>query len=457
MRRGGWIVLLAALAAVAGCIGTARDEVDTQSTQTPDTGAVEEVLAPPSEQALWSDPQLAPHPDFDQPTLTHVPEDAPEWWQPIDERELPDEVEGFEHLSQEGEGWAGDGFAIFGSLAVNPDGEIFDVSDPTSPEVLTTFDTGVNGRQSLIIPYTDGTLVTVIASSSGEYPVWDITDPEDPRLLSTIEVDAPGHTLANPPGTPYIYNANSEGGYPGYAYNPATEEGGKTEFIDLSDPRNPEVVGDWVNGYGCHAISFHMTEDKQRAYCAGVDATQIWDIEDPLDPQVVSTSPMPHNQQPAPGLPILATVSHWVVVNEDASVMAVADETGGGAAPVCDAHVDAGDARASGPFANVWFYDISDEENPELLSWISPSTHVTEEQRPGECTGHIGRMIPDADRDQLVMTFYTGGTMLIDFTNPEDPHIQDRWTGKDSMDSWYYNGYVFVGDRYDGIDVLALE
>jgi hypothetical protein len=105
----------------------------------------------------------------------------------------------------------------------------------------------------------------------------------------------------------------------------------------------------------------------------------------------------------------------------------------------------------------VWFYDITDEENPELISWISPNAHVVNEQRVGECTGHIGRTVPDDDRDLLVMTFYAGGTMLIDFTDPEAPSVESHWTGKDSMDAWYYNGYVFVGDRYEGIDTLTLE
>ena len=82
------LVLLAPLS--AGCI--ASDDVETAA-----LGDVTgEVLATPIEAALWHDPQQFPHPAWNWPTVTNVPAAAPEWWQPIAPRLVPEPIAGFE-------------------------------------------------------------------------------------------------------------------------------------------------------------------------------------------------------------------------------------------------------------------------------------------------------------------------------------------------------------------------
>lgn len=439
-------------AGFTGCIGSS-DPVE----QTAVDPSTDDRLEPTADQALFDDPQHFPHPAFGGPTLTHVPEDAPRWWQPIEPREVPEEITGLEPIGGAGEGGTGDGIAVFGSLVINPSGEVFNISNPEDPQILTELDLEIGARQVVTIPFSDGRLFAAFATASGLIPVWNITDPTDPERTTVIEVPNNGHTIANVPGTQLLYNANAAGSLPAFPFAPTSSSGPVTEIYDLSDPREPELVQTWENGYGCHMVSFHITTEHQRAYCAAVDATQIWDISDPAHPEVVSTTPMPHGVEPAPGEPILATVSHWAVVNRDATVMAVADETGGGAAPMCDAKTSVGDRTVSGPWGNVWFYDITDEEEPELVGWISPSSHVTYEPRPGSCTAHIGRMVPHASQDLLAMSFYAGGLAVIDFTDPSNPSFVAHWTGEDPMDAWFYNGYIVSGDASSGIDVLTLE
>lgn len=420
--------------------------------------AAANLLAPPVEAALWNDPQLFPHPAFGWPTLTHVPADAPAWWQPIPARELPATVKGLEHLANAGEGGTGDGIAVFGRLAVSPGGTVYDLTDPAEPVVLSKMEVQPSGRQATLIPYPDGRLVAAFATGSGYVPLWDVTDPTNPEEITAFKVPSGGHTIALVPGTPILYNANAVGS----RYYPHEASGGQSivqvEIYDLTHPDDPVLVQEWKGAYGCHMVSFYIdaAHEKYRAYCAAVDATQIWDIEDPLAPKVLATVPMPHGRNPAPGYPILAAVSHYVVVNKDATVMGVADEFLGGAGPGCDAYARPMGRTVSGPAGNVYFYDISDERNPVLRGWLNPGAHFTYNNQGLSCTAHIGRMVPQEDRDLAAMSFYGGGLGLIDFTDPANPFFVDTWQQSRPMDVWFHNGYLVAGDAANGIDVLTL-
>lgn len=448
------VTLLTLVAFLAGCL-----EEPSAPKTTPIDEVVSGLLAPPIDAALWNDPQLFPHPAFNWPTITHVPAAAPEWWQPITGRALPDPVKSMKHLATAGSGTTGDGIAVFGGLAVSPGGLIYDITEPAKPVVLFDMDVRPGGRQAVMVPFPDGKLYAAFATGSGNIPVWDITDPKNPSEVHVFKVPSGGHTIAVVPGTPILYNANAVGS----RYYPHEVSGGKSiaqvEIYDLSHPDDPKLVKEWKNGYGCHEISFYLNPaiDKLRAYCAAVDATQIWDITDPRAPVILSTIAMPHGQQGGTGYPILAAVSHWTVVNDDATVMGVADEFLGGAGPGCDAYVRQGGRTVSGPAGNVYFYDIKDEKRPVLKGWVNPGAHFTYNPRPGSCTAHIGRMVPQMKTDLMAMSFYAGGVALIDFTDPASPFIQHAWQQASPMDVWYYNGYLFAGDASHGIDVLTLE
>lgn len=451
-RRPSWPVLAFLLAILGGCAGSpAPGEA---------IGSDPGILATPNAEALWADPQQFPHPAFGWPTITNVPADAPAWWQPIEPRAMPAAIRSLDHLAQAGDGGTGDGIAVFGRLIVTPGGQILDISDPESPQVLSEFDVEPNGRQAIVAAYPDGRLIAAFATGSGDVPIWDITDPTNPEQISTFKVPSGGHTIAFVPGTPILYNANAVGS----RYYPHELSGGSSiaqvEIYDLSDPAFPVLVQEWKNGYGCHEVSFYLNPDlgKLRAYCAAVDATQIWDIADPRDPTVISTIPMPHGQQDVPGYPILAAVSHWTVANRDATVIGVADEFLGGAGPGCDVSYQFEGRTVSGPMGNVFFYDVADESNPRLMGWINPGSHFTYNPDSGaSCTAHIGRIVPDPEADLVAMSFYAGGVGLIDFTDPSNPFFVASWQTEAPMDVWYYNGYLFAGDASNGVDVLAFS
>jgi hypothetical protein len=148
---------------------------------------------------------------------------------------------------------------------------------------------------------------------------------------------------------------------------------------------------------------------------------------------------------------------------------------GGGTAECDGIHTPVKDA--SGPFGNLWFYDIKDEKNPKLLGWFSPPPHTVTDPRPPPpppspnpflvfggwlpgCTAHHGRLVPDPEgkRELVAMAWYGAGVVLVDFSDASDPKLVDEWNpGTNTWEAWYYNGYVFTGDLERGLDVLTLR
>ncbi len=447
-------------AALVGCIGATDDhEAGLEA-------ASVDLLAPPQADALWADPQHYPHPAYNWPTLTHIPEEAPEWWQPIPHRDHPSTIEGIEHLASTGVARTGDGMAVLGKLAVLPGFgaglATYDISDPEDPRLISTFQHELSTREVDLIPYPDGRLIALASAVPDQLLLVDLTDPENPREAAVIDLPSQAHTASIVPGTPILYNANSVGDQPApYDEVLAASTRSQTEIYDLTDPENPTLVKEWDEAPGCHAISFHITDEEQRAYCSAVDVVEIWDIQDPREPETVSQFTMPHTQGPLPAAPSIVTLAHWAIVNEDASILVVADETGWGLAPACDVYVHAEGRTLSGPLGNLWFYDITDETNPILLGWLSPNSAfvdrgpIPEDAFSRICTAHLGQMIPDPGRDLLAMSFYMAGVLIVDFTEPTAPYIVDQWIQDYAMDVHYHQGYLFASGQ--GLDSLTLR
>ena len=472
MRLGLLVGLALVAPFLAGCVNPSA------LTQSSATNGLLKLAS--QEAALWPDHQNEPHPAFGWPTLTHpaTGENVPALWKPIPNAPLPATIKGLSHVAKSPDAVArGAGTALFGSLAVVPGfGErssILDISDPTNPQLLgQTEESNVSHRGAGIIAYPNGTLVALFSTATG-MQAFDITNPAKPTLTADVTLDR-GHKLGVVPGTPIVYNANSRGAnnpdpWPSANVGPAK---GQTEILDFSDPWHPVQVGNFTNGYGCHHIFFWIdaSKDKYRALCAGIQATQIWDIADPKDPKVIVTVPMHHGNPMLPSTSVtfrtpvstparVSSFSHTAMLSEDGKTLIVGDEFQGGGAPAeCDGVPM---APLSGPVGNLWFYDVSDEKSPQLKGWISPPPqNLPEGDVQTGCTAHHGRLVPDPEgkRDLLVMAWYKAGVVLIDFTDPANPWIVDQWNyGTDTWEAWYDNGYVFTGDLKRGLDVLSFK
>jgi hypothetical protein len=430
--------------------------------------------------ALWDDPQNAPHPMFNWPTISHPPtnKSLPPYWAPPPARALPATISAVKHVAR------ADDVPSGGSLVVGPGfgkhSSLVDISDPQNPARVGAFfgpdgraatigyAYGATGHQATeaagigsdrgaaIIAYPSGRLVTVIATS-GEIEVWDITDPEEPNQLPPLRVES-SHKVGVVPGTPIVYNAGTRGG--GSTGN--FEGTDHTEIFDLTDPDNPEFVQNFPNGYSCHHIFFwnNPAQNKFRAVCAGVQVTQIWDTADPRNPKVISTIPVHHGVSALPGTAVSPLIfSHSAGLNRDGTVLYVGDEMGGGGVPPgCVLSVPTPAGNVSTPVGAIWFYDISDETNPILQGWYSATKLPATGSALSTCTAHHGRLVPDPKRDLLAMAFYGNGVILIDFTNPVLPKTVGQFSdGGDTWEAWYHQGYIVTGDLTRGLDILTFE
>lgn len=441
------LVALTTLAALAGCLGD--DNPDGPASAYDFTGAD---ATPPND--------AHPAYNFATDSVLSTAEEAVTGWLKPAQRPLPTPISGLSEVVPTIDGISGaDGIAVFGPLAfVGPRTgplHVVDILDPAHPQVLSVTE-GIPVRDAATILYPDGTLVLVSTAGAGNLTATDVSDPTAPVVLSVFDTPHGNHNLAIVPGTPIVYNSPSSGEY--------------TDIVDYSDPADPVLVRSWHNGAGCHDITWYISqvESKYRGYCAGIEATQIWDITEIFAPRVIKAIPFPGVEHGIPqvgdGLPADSgtvyplSISHLAMVNHDATVLIMGDETGGGGFNQCDFYTEdpLTGATVSGPIGNLWFYDIFSENDPVLVSHISPEAADNPADATGACTAHFGEVIEDTGF--LAMAFYTSGVLLIDFNDLENPAIVDRYVpdGSDFWDVQYHQGYLFTGDIPNGMQVLTL-
>lgn len=399
----------------------------------------------PSLEPLWYDPETAPHPAFDYPTLSHPPagEIKNPWLRPIPAAPLPANIVGLKHVAQVKGAPSGAGMSLIGSIAILPSGSgtrFVDISDPTKPTVIGTSQERSRGSDTIVYP--NGRIVAVVATGGPRIGLIDITNPAAPIDLPAIQTTGT-HKVDVVPGTPIIYNS------------------ARGDIWDASDPEKPVKVQATMPDT-CHRTYFYIEpkEEYYRAICAGYDTTQLWDIKDPAKPTVVVSIPMWHGRTelpPASAAPV--TFSHFAILNRNHKVLVVGDEMGGGAAMACGVNAPVGGRDVSTPTGALWFYDVSNEKSPILKGWLSPSVPWLNSPA-SSCTAHHGRLVPDPQgmRDLLAMGYYGAGVILVDFTDASSPKIIDQFNqGTSVWEAWYYNGYVFTGDGRRGLDAIGFR
>lgn len=316
---------------------------------------------------------------------------------------------------------------------------VVDVSSPSKPAVLGRFpcagnqnDVGALGNGYVVMGmHSSGSSPGCQPVNRGGLRIVDVRDPAAPVQVAWQPIPSGGvHTLTVVGRTGYVY-AN-----PGGLSTRAA--GQTTTIVDVSDPAKPFVAGSFrpPHSLGCHDVN--VNADATRAYCAGSNVTQIWDITDPLKPVVISEIFNP-----------AIFFAHGAVPSDDGDTLVIADEAFG--AHVCD-------PTGRNPTGAFWFYDISDERLPVLRGWISqtglamPALIFT-----AWCTAHNFNMVPG--RDVMVASAYSGGTSVIDFSDPTLPQVI-AWVRPDAADTWssyYYRGHVFTGDLGRGFDVIEVD
>ncbi len=301
---------------------------------------------------------------------------------------------------------------------------VVDLRDPAEPQVVgQTAD--ISARDVALMPQGDRLIVVAAGSGQGMHFV-DVTDPASPVHLSSILGPPTVHNVAVVPGTSIAYNSRSVD-TPGI------------DVVDASDPTAPRHVRTFGD-VTCHDVTFHM--DSQRAFCPGIRETQIWDISDPADPQVVTRIVNP-----------AISIHHWALPAHNGSLLIIGDEFGGStdAAAGCFINEPGPQGTLSDPLGAVWFYDLSGEGPPMPISYVS-AAYPTDHVPPTPCTAHFGEVVPG--QDLLLVGWRAAGVYLIDFADLSAPETVAKVPSPgDVWEARFHGGYVFAGDSERGFEV----
>jgi hypothetical protein len=202
-------------------------------------------------------------------------------------------------------------------------------------------------------------------------------------------------------------------------------------------------IGDRIfNITACHDIAAFIGRGRAVGSCWR--EAIIWDIADPFSPVYLRRIRSDD----------VDTLFHSVTFSWDGKVIALEDEAGGGGENRCkleDGETD--------PQGSIYFYSLSARRL---------GTFKIPREATGICTAHNYNTIPlNNGRRVLVSAWYSGGTSVVDYTNPAKPRELGYYVlnspvngvGPDvqgvSWSSYWYNGWVYDNDIPRGLEVLS--
>ena len=256
--------------------------------------------------------------------------------------------------------------------------------------------------------------------------LFDVRDPKRPRLLDDVGLPEGSHTISKYPGKPIVYAS------PGGLLN----GGGVEQILDISNPRKIKVAATYKpHEVGCHDITWYFNKDEKLAFCPGLSGTQIWDVKDPLAPALIS-----HIANP------IQDFHHYALTTKDGNHLIVSDEN-------FELHDCTTGQSPTGAF---YIYDITNRALPILAGKFSPQRGADPVggAATAVCTSHQFNRIPGTDT--IVSGWYTGGTNVMDFSDPLNPTEIAFWQPENAntWSSYWYRGRIYASDLNRGLDVL---
>ncbi len=286
----------------------------------------------------------------------------------------------------------------------------------------------------------------------------DISNTRAPRQIGFVETECGSHTQTLIPGdkVSHIYVAS----YPLSADTECTEANHPEGEISVVEVPNdapatakvvavPDVLPPTVTPetVGCHDIGVMPQRDLAVASCLG--AWAVLDISDPVNPVTRGVIQNP-----------LIELDHSAQLTWDGKYAVIGDEHAGAAGGGgCS-------TNQQSPVGAMWFYDITDRDNPVLEGSYSlprvPPVDSAEEVERFRCTTHNYAILPMRDgRYVAVSPYYSGGLSIVDFSDPSAPEElgyylpQVEGENPDIWSGYWYRGVVYSNEHASQLGLSA--
>jgi hypothetical protein len=324
---------------------------------------------------------------------------------------------------------------------------IYDVSNPLSPQLAHHEPAAIHMINEQ--PQTNGEILLLSNDGFwGTLDVWDVTDKSDPQRLASMSTPKIDHMWACVLDCAYAYSSHGT-------------------IVDLADPADPQVVGDWTNSVDGNMRNFHdITEVAPGLVLVGSLPVVYLDAgDDPAEPEVLATFE-PHSRQY--NQPYIIVRGHnpsvparvdWPVDATDRYVL-VSMET-----PF------SGDCQEnSGTFGT---YDSDGWDDPEVEDFefrLIDEYGMDENGLPSDgaaptnfwgCSAYAFEISPDyADERLAAVTFMEHGVRLLGID--DDGMISDTGGfvplgGSVAAARWVTDEVLYSIDLHRGIDILRVQ
>jgi hypothetical protein len=371
------------------------------------------------------------------------------------------------------------GFAYTGTHTANGGNggvRVFDLKDPSNPIEIAVFGNEIPNTwqekvivQSVNTPHFKGDLAVVSLqqtsrnnssrpNSIGGVLLYDVSDPYKPKRLGFYQLDR------RVTGTHELFLTTQGNRVILLASNPYADyytHGKEKDFqiIDVTDPTNPEKIWEFdprilpevpesFDGYywtdptnKVRPVFNHSVitdHNGQYAYVSMWDlGTVIFDIRNPENPVYLGRTEFSSTKKGAAHSAALARGGNILIETREVSN------------PVGEGYESA--------YGYTRIFDISDKTKPELLSEFT--TDLTFDIPPtsaGRTTFAKTVHDPKVQGNTLYLSYYSGGVLSVDITDPSKPVEIGRYT-PEKGNVWGVfvdRNYVLASDMGQGLKVL---
>lgn len=275
-------------------------------------------------------------------------------------------------------------------------------------------------------------------STGGGVSLLDVSNPARPRLLGSTDDDAfrsqeklaGVHTITPLPGTDYLYAS------PGSAFTQGTSE---EVVIDVSDPRQPKIAGKFETRVGCHDLTLSIQEGRSLGFCSGIGGTEVWDLADPLSPELLNMIVHPFH-----------AFHHASAITADGALLVIGTET-------------LGNDCLGGPSGALLAYDVSNPQVPIYRGYFGAQRGsqpiypgLADRNFDALCAPHLFNFKDDTRT--LISGNGSGGVSVVDFSDPTKPEEIAHYMADDMpmvFAAYWHAGRIYANGS-DSFDVFSL-